>query len=149
LQLAEEVGAELAKRDIAVACGGLGGVMEAVCRGAKAAGGTTIGIITSTHKDDANAYVDYVIPTGLGYARNFIVAQTGDAVIAIGGKAGTLSEMAIAWFNDKPIIALSPTGGWAQQLAGSPIDNRRGDVVHKAETAKEAVDIVTKVLDWK
>ena len=149
LKLAEDIGAEIAKRGIALACGGLMGVMEAACKGAKKYNGVTIGILPSDNKEDANQYVDYAIPTGLGYTRNFLVAKTGDAVIAIDGSAGTLSEMAIAWYSDKPIVALAASGGWAGKLAGTQIDNRRTDVVFSAETPQEAVNIIFKELDWE
>ncbi|MDF1540960.1 MAG: TIGR00725 family protein, partial [Candidatus Thorarchaeota archaeon] len=112
LELAERVGQAIAKRGVTLICGGLGGVMEASCRGAKKEGGVTVGILPTLEKNHANDYVDIAIPTGLGYSRNFLVAQSGDAVIAISGSAGTLSEMAIAWFSDKPIIALATSGGW-------------------------------------
>ncbi len=149
LELAERVGEEIAKNGAALICGGLGGVMESACKGAKKHGGLTVGILPSMDKENANAYVDVSIPTGLGYARNFLVARAGDAVIAIGGSAGTLSEMAIAWFSDKPIVALATSGGWAEKLAGEKIDTRRKDVVFAAYSAKEAVDIVIRELGWK
>lgn len=149
LELAQEVGEELAKRGAALVCGGLGGVMEAACKGAKKHGGITIGILPTEEKSHANEYVDIAVPTGFGYARNFLVVKTGDAVIAICGKAGTLSEMAIAWFSDRPVIALSSSGGWAEQLAGTAIDDRRDDIVHPATSAKEAVDVAFKALGWK
>ncbi len=148
LAMAEELGAEIARRDVVLVCGGLGGVMEAACRGAKRAGGLTVGIIPSESKATVNPYVDIVVPTGLGYARNFLVARTGDAVIAVAGAAGTLSEMAIAWFSGKPVVALVPTGGWAARLAGSKIDARRPDTVVPAETPVEAVDAVFRALGW-
>lgn len=149
MQLAEDIGAEIAKRGVALACGGLLGVMEAACRGAKKHNGVTIGILPSDCKEHANKYVDYAIPTGLGYARNFIVAKAGDAVIAIDGSAGTLSEIAIAWFSDKPIVALASSGGWAEALAGTQIDNRRTDSVLSADSPQEALDIIFRELDWE
>ncbi|MFW9961589.1 MAG: TIGR00725 family protein [Candidatus Thorarchaeota archaeon] len=149
LELAEQTGAEIAKRGVALACGGLGGVMEAACRGAKKFNGLTIGILPTEVKEHANEYVDIVIPTGLGYARNFLVAKAGDAVIALDGSAGTLSEIAIAWFSDRPIVALTKSGGWAQKLAGTQIDGRRNDVVYSAETPREAVQMVFDALNWK
>jgi uncharacterized protein (TIGR00725 family) len=149
LKLAEEIGVEIAKRGIVLACGGLMGVMEAACRGAKMYDGVTIGILPSDSKEDANKFVDYAIPTGLGYTRNFLVAKTGDAVIAIDGSAGTLSEIAIAWFSDKPIVALASSGGWAKKLAGTQIDNRRNDVVFSADTPQEALDIIFRELEWE
>jgi uncharacterized protein (TIGR00725 family) len=149
LKLAEDIGAEIARRGVALACGGLMGVMEAACRGAKHHNGVTIGILPSDSKDDANEYVDYAIPTGLGYTRNFLVAKTGDAVIAIDGSAGTLSEIAIAWFSDKPIVALASSGGWAEKLAGTQIDKRRTDVVFSAQTPQDALDIIFRELNWE
>ena len=149
LELAERTGAEIARRGVVLACGGLGGVMEAACRGAKKFDGLTIGILPTEMKEHANEFVDIVIPTGLGYARNFLVAKAGDAVIALDGSAGTLSEIAIAWFSDRPIVALTESGGWAQKLAGTQIDGRRNDVVHSAKTPEEAVQIIFDVLNWK
>ena len=90
--LAEEVGRELAKRGATVVCGGLGGVMEAACRGAKSAGGTTIGILPGHDPAAANRWVDIPVCTGLGYAQNVIVVRTGRAVIAVGGAYGTLAD---------------------------------------------------------
>ena len=148
LKLAERIGEEIARRGVGLLCGGLGGVMEAACRGAKKHNGLTIGILPSDAKEHANQYVDIAIPTGLGYARNFLVAKSGDGVIAIDGSAGTLSEIAIAWFSDKPIVAMTPTGGWAGELAGKKIDSRRSDVIHSASTPEEAVNAVFKALDW-
>ncbi|MFW9962894.1 MAG: TIGR00725 family protein [Candidatus Sifarchaeia archaeon] len=149
LALAESVGAEIAKRGAVLCCGGLGGVMEAACRGAKKEGGQTLGILPTDVKDHANEYVDIAIPTGLGYARNFLVAKTGDAVIAIDGSAGTLSEIAIAWFSDKPVVSLVPTGGWAARLAGEKIDERRADFIYAAKTPQEAVELVFQAMNWK
>ncbi len=148
LELAERIGEEIAKRGVALLCGGLGGIMEAACRGAKKQDGLTIGILPADAKENANQYVDIALPTGLGYARNFLVAKGGDGVIAIDGSAGTLSEIAIAWFSDKPVVALAPSGGWAGELAGKRIDSRRSDVVHSASTPEEAVSAIFKALDW-
>ncbi len=149
LKLAENVGEEIAKRGLALACGGLGGVMEAVCRGAKRYGGLTIGILPTDQKQAANEFIDIAIPTGLGYARNFLVAKSGDAVIAIDGAAGTLSEIAISWFSDKVIVAMVDSGGWAKKLAGTQIDERRIDKIHSANSPKEALDIIFRELAWE
>lgn len=110
--LAEQVGSELARRGATVVCGGLGGVMEAVCKGAKKAGGRTLGILPGTNHREANPFVDIPIVTGLGEARNSIVVRSGRAVIAIGGEYGTLSEIAFALKFGIPVIGL---GTW--QLA--------------------------------
>ena len=108
--LAEQVGRELANRGVTIACGGLGGVMEAVCKGAKSANGTTIGILPGNDPGDANAWVDLPMCTGLGYARNVIVVKTGRAVIAIGGAYGTLSELGHALGDGIPVIGLRTWG---------------------------------------
>ena len=93
-QLAVEVGEEIAKRDAILVCGGLGGVMEAACRGAKEVGGTTLGILPGNYRHEANPHLSYSVVTGLNEARNSIVAKSSDAIIAIDGHFGTLSEIA-------------------------------------------------------
>jgi uncharacterized protein (TIGR00725 family) len=87
-------------------CGGLGGAMEAACRGAKQAGGTTVGILPGSDRSAANEFVDVAVPTGLGEARNALVVRTADALIAVGGGYGTLSEIALALRGGKPVIGL-------------------------------------------
>ncbi|KAB1196165.1 MULTISPECIES: TIGR00725 family protein [Haloferax] len=104
--LAEEVGRLLAQRGHTVVCGGLGGVMEAACRGAKDAGGATIGILPSEDRSDANDYVDTCIATGLGHARNTLVVLNGDAVVAIDGSGGTLSEIGFGNVFDRPVAGI-------------------------------------------
>lgn len=106
---AAEVGRLLAERGCAVVCGGLFGVMEAACMGAKEAGGTTIGLLRTYNRYEANSYVDYVIPTGLGDARNVLVATASEAAIAIAGRLGTLSEIAVALKHGIPVVGL---GTW-------------------------------------
>ncbi|MDG5758372.1 TIGR00725 family protein [Natronococcus sp. A-GB1] len=103
---AEAVGRELGRRGHTVVCGGLGGAMEAVCRGAKAEGGTTIGILPTERPEDANEYVDVPIATGLGHARNALVPLNGEAVIALAGSHGTLSEIGFAGVYDRPVVGL-------------------------------------------
>jgi len=104
--LAEAVGEEIALARAVLVCGGLGGVMEAACRGAHRKGGVTIGILPGTRPGDANPYVTYAIATGLGHARNIIVARSAQAVIALGGKYGTLSEIAFAKIEGTAVIGL-------------------------------------------
>ena len=138
LALAEGVGRELARRGVMVACGGLTGVMEAVCRGAKAAGGTTIGILPGYFSEEANEFVDIPIVTGIGYARNSIVVHTGQAVIAIGGAFGTLSEIGHALGDGIPVVGLKT---WALHQTGN------GELVDGAIIqAHDAVDAVDKAL---
>ena len=100
------MGRELAARGAVLVCGGLGGVMEAACRGAKDAGGRTVGILPGTDRAAANPFVDTAIPTGLGEARNALVVRAADALIAVGGGYGTLSEIALALKAGKPVVGL-------------------------------------------
>lgn len=104
--LAEEVGRRLARAGAALICGGLGGVMEAACRGARAAGGRTIGILPGSERTEANPFVDVAVATGMGQARNVLIVLSADALIAIGGGFGTLSEIALALRHGKPVVGL-------------------------------------------
>jgi len=104
--VAEAVGRELAAGGAVVVCGGLGGVMEAACRGAKEAGGHTVGILPGPDRAAANPFVDTAIPTGLGEARNALVVRAADALIAVGGGYGTLSEIALALKAGKRVVGL-------------------------------------------
>ena len=108
-RIAEEVGRRIAEGGGILVCGGLGGVMQAAAMGAKQAGGQTIGILPDDSAETANPYIDFPIATGMGYARNVIIIKTADALIAVEGKYGTLSEVAYALIYDKPIISL---GSW-------------------------------------
>ncbi len=103
-EAAETIGYLIAGNRETVCCGGLGGVMEAVCRGAKEAGGTTVGILPDT--GDGNAYLDVVVRTGMGHARNVVLVHSADAVIAVGGGYGTLSEIAVSLKTGKPVFGL-------------------------------------------
>jgi uncharacterized protein (TIGR00725 family) len=103
------VGRALAERGVVVVCGGLGGVMEAACRGAKSAGGTTVGILPGFDRSEANEFVDVAVATGLGEARNAVIARTADALVAVGGAYGTLTEIAFALRLGKTVAGL---GGW-------------------------------------
>ncbi len=106
-RVAEEVGRELAKKGVILVCGGLGGVMEAACRGASTEGGITVGILPGENRQAANPYVQIPIVTGMSYARNVIVVKSAQAVIAIGGSYGTLSEIAHALQSGIPVIGLN------------------------------------------
>jgi len=114
---AEAVGRALAEAGAVLICGGRGGVMEAACRGAKTAGGITIGILPGTDRREANPYVDIPIVTGIGVARNAIIARTAQAAVAVGGSYGTLSEIAFALAFGVPVVGL---GTWAVQRQGHP-----------------------------
>ena len=127
-ETARQVGRLIAASGAVLICGGLGGIMEAACRGAREAGGHTLGILPGADAEQANPWVSLAIPTNLGHARNMIIAHAAEALIAVAGEFGTLSEMAIGLKLGKPVVAL---GSWA----GLP------DVVY-VDTPEEAVAAV-------
>ena len=131
-KLAEEVGRELARRGVILVCGGLGGVMEAACKGASSEGGVTIGILPGDNYQAANPYVQIPIVTGIGYARNIAVVKSAQAVIAIGGSYGTLSEISHALQSGIPVIGLNT---WSLSRNGQP-DNS----IIPAQNPTEAVN---------
>ncbi len=134
---AEEVGRELARKGVVLVCGGLRGVMEAACRGAVAEGGLTVGILPGDRAEDANPYVTIPIVTGMGYARNPIVVRSAQAVIAVGGSYGTLSEIAYAFQKGLPVIGLGTWNIVEPGHTGNPIVPARepGEAVKKALAA--------------
>ena len=123
-----DLGKSIAAPGRVIVCGGKGGFMEAVCKGAKlspgAFEGQTIGILPEDTAEFANPFVDITIPTGMGIARNILIINTADIIIAAGGGSGTLSELAFAWQKGKKVLCLTQFGGWAAELAGKDIDNR-------------------------
>jgi hypothetical protein len=132
LQTAEEVGRLLAERDCVLICGGLGGVMNAAARGAARSGGVSIGILPGDDRADASPHLTVAIATGFGEARNAIVARSADAVIAVGGEFGTLSEIALALKSGTPVIGL---GTW--ELGRDDLDR---DPIVRTETPEAAID---------
>jgi uncharacterized protein (TIGR00725 family) len=137
IDLAEEVGSRLASRGITVISGGLGGVMEAASRGATKKGGVTVGILPGDTRGEANEYIKIPIVTGLGHSRNSIVVRSAQAIIAIGGAYGTLSEIAFALQYNIPIISL---GTWSLNYKGK---RERGLI--EVESPEEAVDLATEL----
>jgi uncharacterized protein (TIGR00725 family) len=131
-KLAEAVGVELAKRGAILICGGLGGVMAAAGKGARSAKGKTVGILPGYTREEANPYVDIPVVTGMGEARNVIVVNSAQAVIAIGGKFGTLSEIAYALRNNIPVIGLNT---WSLSKKGRSVRS-----IIAAQNPKEAVE---------
>ena len=142
---AREVGAQIAAKNAILVTGGLGGVMEASCRGAKEKGGMVVGIIPHEDMSYANAFCDIIIPTGIGFARNFITAYSADTCIVVGGGAGTYIEACVAYQKGKPIVALTGTGGTADKIADTFLDDRNTIKVLSAASPKEAVE---KALDF-
>jgi uncharacterized protein (TIGR00725 family) len=137
---AKEVGAQIAARNAITVTGGLGGVMEAACRGAKEKGGMVVGIIPNEDMSYANPYCDIIIPTGIGFARNFITAYSADVAIVVGGGAGTYIEACVAYQKGKPIVALTGTGGTADKIADTFLDDRKTVKVISASSPKDAVE---------
>jgi hypothetical protein len=131
-RLAESVGELLAQQDATIVCGGLGGVMEAACRGAKSKGGLTIGILPGQDPGTANPWVDIPVVTGLGEARNVAVVKSAQAVIAIGGRYGTLTEIAYALKSNIPVIGLNT---WSLSRNG-----QKDDSIVRVRNAAEAAD---------
>lgn len=136
IKTAEDVGRELAKRGAAIVCGGLGGVMEAACRGASSEGGITIGILPGENQNDANQYVQIPIVTDMGYARNVVVVRSAQAVIAIGGSYGTLSEIGHAIQSGIPVVGIDT---WSLV--------RSGKINSSIIPAENAIDAVEKAFD--
>jgi len=129
--MAFEVGRIVAEKGGVIVCGGMGGIMEGAARGAKEAGGVTIGILPSDLKEDANEFIDFVIPTGFGEARNIMVVRAADAVIAFPGKFGTLTEMAFALHARKPVISIN---AW-----------RLSDEISQVDSPQEAAELAMKL----
>ena len=137
---AREVGREIARLGAVLVCGGRGGVMEAACQGAKDGRGTTVGILPGTDRRKANPYVDIPVVTGLGEARNTIVVRTADAVIAVSGGYGTLSEIGFALKMGRPVVGLDT---WELGQVGQSV----GEVV-RAATPAQAVEVALSLAGW-
>nr|MBA2599788.1 TIGR00725 family protein [Actinomycetota bacterium] len=129
---AESVGRLLAERGAVVICGGLGGVMEAACRGARSAGGVTVGILPGTERRHGNAYLDIALPTGIGEMRNALIVRASDALIAVAGEFGTLSEIAFAIKTGVPVVGIDT---WDLSKRG-----RADGSILRAASPGEAVD---------
>jgi uncharacterized protein (TIGR00725 family) len=139
-EAAYQVGLEVARRGALLISGGLGGVMEAASRGAKDGGGFVIGIVPQDDKRAANEFCDAVIATGIGFARDFLTAYSSDAIIIVGGGAGTMIEVAAAYQKGIPIIALKGTGGMADRLVDTYIDDRKIERILGEATPQKAVE---------
>jgi uncharacterized protein (TIGR00725 family) len=145
MESARLVGRLVAERGGVIVSGGLGGVMEAASRGAKEAGGLTLGFLPSMNKSTGNAFLDIVLPTGLGRARNLITARGCDAIVMIGGGCGTLNELTISYAEGRPVIILRGSGGWADRIEpvlydGHYLDDRKTVSIDFADTPAEVVD---------
>jgi uncharacterized protein (TIGR00725 family) len=139
--LAYDVGKEVARAGAVLVCGGLGGVMESACKGSKENNGFTIGIIPQDEFSFANGFCDVVICTGIGFARDFMIASSADGIIAIGGGVGTLIEMSAGYMIKKSIVVIAGSGGVADTYAGKYLDERNRVPILVAKDARSAVQI--------
>lgn len=138
IKLAEEIGREIAQNGAILVCGGLDGGMEAACRGAVSEGGLTVGILPGTSRNDANQYVKIPIVTGIGYARNIVVVKSAQAVIAVGGGYGTLTEIGYALKNGIPVVGIDT---W--QLTNK---DKINDSIIRVENALDAVSTALEMI---
>lgn len=142
-----QLGQQIATEDRIIVCGGLGGFMEAVCKGVKKAqstfNGQTIGFLPNENPEAANPYIDIAVPTGIGVERNIIIVRTADIFIAAGGGAGTLSEIAFAWQLKKKVLCVTIFEGWAKELAGKNLDDRQNGLLIPVNN----IDEILKHLD--
>ncbi|MBN2527908.1 MAG: TIGR00725 family protein [Deltaproteobacteria bacterium] len=151
LEIASAVGEAIADSGCHLVCGGKGGVMAAACRGFRFARNelnavrvVAIGILPEDTSASANEFVDVVVPSGVGIARNAIITRMADGIVSVGGASGTLSELAFAWQMGKPIAAMVGSGGWSEKLAGCRIDDTRTDEVYAAQSAGDAVGFLLR-----
>ncbi len=144
---AYQIGRYIAKKGWVLISGGRSGIMEAASKGANDEHGLVIGILPEHSPRNANKYCNIVIPTGIGYARNMVNVLSGDVIVSIGGKSGTLSELAYAWQFRKPVICCKFTGGWSEKIAQSPIDDRQGSELFTADSITEVFTHLDKLLD--
>ncbi|MGQ9843611.1 MAG: TIGR00725 family protein [Spirochaetota bacterium] len=146
--IAYAIGSFIAKNGWVLITGGRTGIMEAASKGAHDHAGLVVGILPCDRFDGANNYCDIVIPTGIGFARNSMNVLSADVVISIGGKAGTLTELAYAWHYGKPIISCVFTGGWSKRIVSEPIDDRNnGSSIYPAHSIEEVFAILGTLLN--
>ncbi len=148
LVLAEQLGRLLIDAGFRLVTGGLGNVMEATSKGARSSPswreGLIVGVLPGKTGRAANPNVDIVVPTGLGISRSMVLVAMADVVIVVGGGAGTMTEVGLAWQLGKPGVALTPAGGWGAQFAGTQPDARRPDRVHPASSPEAAVQLAQR-----
>ena len=144
--MAFEVGQEIAKAKAVALTGGGLGVMEAALKGAKKEGGTTIAIVPWENMDKVNDYADIVVATGIGWSRNSINLNSCDGAIIVQGGAGTLNEATYGYMMSKPIVALTPSGGMAEEISNKYFDERKTEFVYGADSPKDAVKQILKLI---
>jgi len=150
IKMTEKLGRLLIDNEYRILCGGLGGVMTFICKGAQESSnykeGMTVGIVPSLDASSTNPYIDVKIATGMSFSRNQVIIASADVVVSIGGGAGTLSELAFAWQMNKKIIALSPSGGWSEKLVGKKLNDKRTDEIFNAKNEEEVISFISSLL---
>ena len=139
MDVAEQVGRHIARKGAVLVCGGHGGVMRAACKGAKEENGITVGMLPYG-KEEANEYIDIAIPTNIGNMRNYLVSSSGDVTIAIGGRWGTLNEIAFRMITGKPLILIKDTGGCVDEIINGHLMQNVESHYYIANSAEEAVE---------
>jgi uncharacterized protein (TIGR00725 family) len=142
LDIAYEVGKEIAKKNAVLICGGLGGVMEFACKGAKDYGGLTVGIVPQEDSFQANKFCDIVICTGIGKSRDFIVSYSSDGIISVGGGVGTLIELCVGYMVKKIMVSIEDSGGTSDIYGGKFLDERKRIKIERYKTPSNAVDFI-------
>lgn len=149
-RLAYQIGKLIANRNAILICGGKGGIMEEACRGAKENKGVTVGIISGNKRNKSNKYVDVEVVSGItNSGEDAIIISMCDGIIAIGGGSGTLQEIALAYRNKKPVVAITNIMGWANKVADSYLDERKIIKIQKASSPNEAIDLLFKKIKNK
>lgn len=143
--LAYEIGKLIADKNAILICGGKGGIMEQACRGAKENKGITVGVIAGNQRNKSNKYVDVEVVTGVvNSSEDAIIVSMSDGIVAIGGGSGTLQEIALAYRNNKPVIAIKGINGWADKLADKYLDERKIVKIYSSRNAQQAIDLLFK-----
>ncbi len=147
-EAAYQIGKLLASRDAIVVCGGKGGIMESVCKGAQEKNGITVGVISGNKRGKSNSYVDVEVVSGfVNFGEEGLIISMSDSVIVLGGGAGTLQEITLAYRSKKPIIVVSGLGGWGKKLRNSYLDSRRNVKVVEADNINSAVDLALSIIE--
>lgn len=142
-EITEVVGKMVAEKNAIIICGGKGGIMESACKGAKSVGGITVGVVSGNKRGTSNQYVDVEVVSGtINCGEEALIISMSDALIILGGGAGTLQEITLAYRNNKPMVALVGLEGWGKKLANTYLDDRKKVKIISAKTPKEAIDIV-------
>lgn len=142
-KIAKAIGQMVAEKGAVVICGGKGGIMESACQGAKDAKGITVGVVAGNNRGTCNKFVDVEVVSGaVNCSEESLIVSMSDALIIIGGGAGTLQEITTAYRNNKPMVAITCVDGWGKKLANTYLDDRKKIKILSAQTPQQAIDLV-------